>query len=64
MFERAITCAILAPSGPKKARIIALLQKDARSQGSQFGDLLNKIYKAELLKDSDVKEFEESLKPH
>jgi COP9 signalosome complex subunit 4 len=64
MFGRAITCAILAPSGPKKARIIALLQKDSRSQSSLFGDLLNKIFKAELLRDSDVKEFEESLKPH
>jgi COP9 signalosome complex subunit 4 len=59
-----ITCALLAPAGPQKARIIANLHKDVRSQKYEHYEVLDKMYLGKIIKKPDVQAFEESLQDH
>ena len=59
-----LTCAILAPAGPQKSRILSIYHKDMRSQKLEFYEILDKIFMARVVKRPDVRGFEESLKPH
>lgn len=72
MLGRAATCAILAPSGPQRQRILGLVFKDERlSQLDTLPDfethssVLTKMYMNQVLrKDEDLTKFENSLAPH
>jgi COP9 signalosome complex subunit 4 len=44
LFDIALTCTILAPSGPRKARLLAILYNDERCKSNQFYDLLAKMF--------------------
>ncbi len=60
----AVTCAILAPAGPQKARLLAILHRDPRSVKLDHYDVLDKMYLGKIIKRPDVKAFEDSLQIH
>jgi COP9 signalosome complex subunit 4 len=72
MLGRAATCAILAPSGSQKHRILGLLIKDARleqlsalPQYSTHANLVRQMYVAQIIKpDESIKILEASLADH
>jgi COP9 signalosome complex subunit 4 len=45
-LDNALICAILAPAGPHRSRMLGTLFKDERSQRSPAYSMLNKIYKS------------------
>merc|ERR1712060_283225 len=59
-----VTCAILAPAGPQRSRILALLSKDERIRNVEHYEILHKMFMERLIRGSEVKPFEESLTPH
>ena len=69
---RAATCAILAPSGSQRHRILGLVYKDDRlsqldsiSHFSTHSSILSQMDKAQVIKrDNDLVPFEESLAEH
>jgi COP9 signalosome complex subunit 4 len=64
LLAMAVTCAILSPAGPQKARIISNLYKDLRSPKLEHYELLDKMYLGKIIKKPDVKAFESSLVDH
>lgn len=63
-LSAAITCAVLAPAGPKRARQLARLYKDERSAQVDEYAILEKIFLDRVLSQSEVRAFGEKLKPH
>lgn len=43
-LDNALICAILAPAGPHRSRMLGTLFKDERSQRSPAYSMLNKMY--------------------
>jgi len=64
LLKGAVTCAILAPAGPQRSRILALLCKDERIRTVEHYEILQKMFHERLIKGSEVQKFEESLLPH
>lgn len=63
-LSMAVKCAILAPAGPMRSRILGRLYKDERSaQLEEFG-ILEKIFLDRLLSPAEVDKFAEGLQPH
>ena len=63
-LSAAITCAVLAPAGPMRARQLGKLYKDERSaETAEFG-ILEKIFLDRLLSPSEVAAFAGGLKEH
>ncbi len=60
----ALTCAVLAPAGPQKSRLLSVLHKDIRSAKLEHYDILDKIFMGRVIKKPDIKAFEESLQVH
>lgn len=68
----AVTCAVLAPAGPPRSRLLALLYKDDRvREASEFSEnetglypILEKMYKGRLIHKSQVEKFEKTLRQH
>ena len=56
-----LKAAILAPSGPQKSRLLAVLHNDERLKSNQFYDLLAKMFKGERIDYTNVQEFKETL---
>ena len=65
-LSAAITCAVLAPAGPQRSRILATLYKDDRAVQNLPTDyaILEKMHFLRLLTPKEVNEFAKSLKPH
>jgi COP9 signalosome complex subunit 4 len=63
-LSNAITCAILGPAGPLRARALGQLYKDERSTHVQEHAILEKIYLNRLLAPDEVKAFAKKLSPH
>ena len=61
LCDCALTCTILAPSGPRKARLLAILYNDERLKSNQFYDLLSKMFVGEVIKNEHVEEFKQKL---
>jgi COP9 signalosome complex subunit 4 len=59
-----VTCALLAPSGPQKSRILSNLHKDVRSSKLEQFEVLDKMYLGKIIKKPDVQTFEEMLEEH
>ena len=57
----ALTCTILAPSGPSKARLLGILYKEELLKSNEFYDLLCKMFNSEIIKQNDVQAFQKSL---
>ncbi|GKY97591.1 hypothetical protein MPSEU_000717500 [Mayamaea pseudoterrestris] len=71
MLGRAVTCAILAPSGPQRQRILAHIYKDARLdqldsiQGMEsHSQIMKKMYMHQILQPQELVKFESSLADH
>lgn len=64
LLKCGVTCAILAPAGPQRSRILALLCKDERIRSIEHFDILHKMFMDRLIRGTEVQKFEESLLPH
>lgn len=64
LLKCAVTCAILAPAGPQRSRILASLCKDDRIRSVEHYEILHKMFMERLIRGSEVQKFEESLLPH
>ena len=60
----AITCAVLAPAGPPRARQLGKLYKDERAIETPSYPILEKIFLDRLLSPSEVSAFAAGLKEH
>jgi len=64
MLLAAVTCAVLAPAGPNRSRVLASLYRDERTADLPTYNILSKMFLDHILRPAEVKEFEKSLKPH
>ncbi|KAH8105841.1 hypothetical protein BXZ70DRAFT_917126 [Cristinia sonorae] len=64
MLSAAMTCAILAPAGPNRSRILSSLCRDERTAELPTFNILSKMFLDRILRPAEVKEFEKTLKPH
>lgn len=60
----AVTCAILAPAGPRRSRVLAILYNDERSRSLGVFPLLQSIHMGRLLQTSQIEKFRPTLLPH
>ncbi len=63
-LSAAITCAVLAPAGPQRARQLGKLYKDERATDAPEYDILERIFLDRLLSPSQVSQFAANLKEH
>lgn len=59
-----MTCAVLAPAGPARSRVLASLCRDERTADMPTFNILLKMFHDRILRPSEVKDFEATLKPH
>jgi COP9 signalosome complex subunit 4 len=64
LFNKAVVCGILAPSGARKARTMTVLMKDERCKMNPFYDLVSKMTLGMVIREKDSKEFEGQLDTH
>ncbi|KIM90828.1 hypothetical protein PILCRDRAFT_811315 [Piloderma croceum F 1598] len=64
MLSAAVTCAVLAPAGPNRSRVLASLYRDERSAELPTYNILSKMFLDHILRSAEVKDFEGTLKPH
>lgn len=60
----AITCSILAPAGPRRSRLLAMLYNDERSRDLSVFPMLESIHMGRLLKPAQIDAFRPTLRPH
>lgn len=60
----AIKCAILAPAGPPRSKVLSRLYKDERSAGLEEYGILEKIFLDRLLAPAEVEKFAQGLQEH
>ncbi|KAI7824073.1 PCI domain-containing protein [Gamsiella multidivaricata] len=63
-LSAAVVCAVLAPAGPQRSRMLATLYKDDRSQRLPHFSILEKMYLDRVLRSNEVSEFAGTLKQH
>jgi COP9 signalosome complex subunit 4 len=64
-LQCAVVCAILASAGPQRSRMLSTLYKDERSQKlTEVFPMLEKMFMERVLRQHEVKKFEEILLPH
>ncbi|KAI0960237.1 hypothetical protein AcW1_004807 [Taiwanofungus camphoratus] len=64
MLSAAVTCAVLAPAGPNRSRILASLCRDERTAELPTYNILLKMFHDRILRPTEIKEFEKTLKRH
>ncbi|KAJ3515114.1 hypothetical protein NLJ89_g1964 [Agrocybe chaxingu] len=64
MLLAAVTCAVLAPAGPNRSRVLASLYRDERTTDLPTYNILSKMFLDHILRPAEIKEFEKSLKAH
>ncbi|KIJ20051.1 hypothetical protein PAXINDRAFT_107738 [Paxillus involutus ATCC 200175] len=64
ILSNAVTCAVLAPAGPNRSRVLASLYRDERSSDLPTYNILSKMFLDHILRPAEVKSFEEKLRPH
>ena len=64
LLRLALTCTVLAPAGPRKARLLGILQKEERVKSNPYYDVLSKMFNGEIVKPEHVNEFRSSLDTH
>lgn len=71
MLGRAVTCSILAPSGPQRQRVLQSISSDKRipllaeiPEFSTHANILNKMNTRQILRPNELKEFEANLSEH
>lgn len=60
----AVTCAILAPAGPERTRLLATLYADERAPQLSNYAMLEKMLKDRITRNDEVKKFEKMLAAH
>jgi COP9 signalosome complex subunit 4 len=60
----AFVCAILAPAGPLRAKMLAKLYKDERASEVEHFPILEKIFFDRIMPPAEVKAFAAKLEPH
>lgn len=63
-LSMAIKCAVLAPAGPPRSRVLGRLYKDERSASLQEYGILEKMFLDRLLAPAEVDKFAQGLAPH
>uniref|UniRef100_A0A7S0VKD4 COP9 signalosome complex subunit 4 n=1 Tax=Hemiselmis tepida TaxID=464990 RepID=A0A7S0VKD4_9CRYP len=63
-LSKAGVCAILAPAGPERSRLLAMLCKDERSSKLPMFPMLKKIYLERVIRAPEIEQFQKLLKPH
>ncbi|MBE3110727.1 MAG: PCI domain-containing protein, partial [Acidobacteria bacterium] len=63
-LSMAIKCAVLAPAGPQRNRVLARLYRDERAVGLEEFSILEKMFLNRLLRPAEVEKFAQSLLPH
>jgi len=63
-LECGVRCAILAPAGPQRSRLLALYYKDERSKKLPNYPVLEKMFLGRILRPEEVRSFEASLDEH
>lgn len=64
MLNAAVTCAVLAPAGPNRSRVLASLCRDERTAELPTFNILSKMFLDRILRAAEIKEFEATLKTH
>ncbi|KAI0320810.1 hypothetical protein OF83DRAFT_1102870 [Amylostereum chailletii] len=64
MLSAAVTCAVLAPAGPNRSRVLASLYRDERTVELPSYNVLSKMFLDHILRSAEINEFEKTLKPH
>ena len=59
-----MTCAVLAPAGPNRSRVLSALCRDERTSELPTYNILSKMFLDRILRSAEVKDFEGTLKPH
>lgn len=59
-----VTCAILAPAGPHRSRILSTLIRDDRTATLPQHTILLKVFLEQIIRPSEISSFEELLAPH
>ena len=65
-LEASVTCAVLAPAGQRRSRLLGQLYRDDRRRQlpNVCASLLEKMYLGRLVTPEEVVEFETTLRPH
>ncbi|KAI1088174.1 hypothetical protein F5B19DRAFT_472501 [Rostrohypoxylon terebratum] len=63
-LSMAVKCAVLAPAGPLRSRVLGRLYKDERAASLPEHGMLEKMLFDRLLAPSEVRKFAEGLAPH
>ncbi|KAF2253426.1 COP9 signalosome-like protein complex subunit 4 [Trematosphaeria pertusa] len=63
-LSAAIVCAVLAPAGPQRSKMLAKLYKDDRANQVDDFPILEKMFFDRLLSPAEIKTFAEKLQPH
>ena len=71
MLGRAVTCAILAPSGPQRQRVLTSIVNDPRLSSldtipdfATHGAILKKMYTHQIIRPTELVQFDASLADH
>lgn len=71
MLGRAVTCAILAPSGPQRQRVLTSIVNDPRLPSldiipdfATHGTIIKKMYTHQIIRPTELVQFEASLVDH
>ncbi|KAL0949524.1 hypothetical protein HGRIS_009575 [Hohenbuehelia grisea] len=64
MLMAAVTCAVLAPAGPNRSRVLGSLYRDERAADIPTYNILSKMFLDHILRPAEIKNFEGTLKPH
>lgn len=64
VLDASLTCTILAPSGPRKARLLAILYNEERLKSNQFFALLSKMFVGEVIRREHVEDFKGKLEDY
>lgn len=63
-LSAAFVCAVLAPAGPQRAKMLAKLYKDERASQVEHFAILEKIFFNRIMPPEEVKAFAARLQPH
>ncbi|GAA5917618.1 hypothetical protein JCM6882_001991 [Rhodosporidiobolus microsporus] len=63
-LSAAIVCAVLAPAGPVRSRLLASLYRDERSAQTPHHTILSKMFLDQMIRPAEVEAFSSSLAPH
>jgi len=61
---KSVICAILAPAGSARSRVLAMLFSDQRTQNLPTCGLLEKMFMGQIVRDNEVQDFSLLLQPH